>query len=88
MRAAPQLHIFCQMVRVCYTFHDALADFYTACTQQNVLKGNCVAFKCFCTRMSVEENNNNKELINTQINNSLMFVIFNNVESDYIKSIL
>jgi len=51
------------MVRVCYTFHDAEADFYIACTQQDVPKGNYVAFKCFCTRMSVEENNNNKELI-------------------------
>jgi hypothetical protein len=87
MHAAPQLHIFCQMVRVYYTFHDAEPDFYIACTQQEVLKGNYVAFKCFCTHMSVVENND-KELIIIQINNSFMCIIFINTDVDYIKSIL
>jgi hypothetical protein len=52
-----------------------------------VLEGNYVAFKCFCTHMSVVENNN-KELIIIQINNSFMCIIFINAEFDYIKSIL
>ena len=37
--------------------------------QQEVLKGNYISFKYFCSSMSVEANNN-KELVIIQINNS------------------
>jgi len=58
--------------------------FDIACPQQEVLKGNYVAFRRFCTGMSIEENNNNKKLIIIQINNPFMCIIFINAEFDYI----
>jgi hypothetical protein len=83
MHATPQLHIFSKWYEYVKRFTMLNLVFYFTYTQQEVLRGNYVAFKCFCNSMSVEHDTNKESMV-LQINNSFMCIIFNNADFDNI----
>jgi hypothetical protein len=83
MHAAPQLHIFSKWYKYVTSFIMLNLIFYIAYTLQELLKGNYIAFKCFCNSMSVKHNTN-KEFMVIKINDSFMCIISNNAEFDNI----